>query len=172
MSKEPINPKCKCGIPYQDIRKFKWGMKLLKTITEFEVYVCEKCKSYWYQDTIPKNAKEYAYKTFDKYCRGNRLPTPEQIEKFKKLYPNSYSKIDLDKYRRGEIRDYHPLFYDFYAEHMREVISNRDREVEELLGESEALQKKLVHLQNEINRLRFKQAENEYKLDLLQKKFL
>ena len=68
-------------------------------------------------------------------------------------------QIDIEKYRRGKIpRWNHPLFYKFYAEHMKEIIEKRNKEIEKLLGVKKANEVKLESLEFEIANIRLKQS--------------
>lgn len=167
-----LRPACKCGKEYTDIRTFRWGRRLLCNYTEFSIHVCDKCRCYWYDDSLPLEAKQYAFDTFDWFPEGHRLPSPDTIRQHRETYPESYPELDLGKYERGEISDRHPDFYEFYAEHLQEEISRRNTAMEELSRQIRELGAEMARAQETIVALSMKRLECANTLARLAKTFV
>jgi hypothetical protein len=154
----PHDPSCRCGRTYPKPRTFSWGSKLFGNRIEFQVFVCDSCRSYWYSPTIPKRAKQYAFETFDRLHRKNRLPSPATIREYRRTRPDAYRDLDLEAYERGELRDYHSLFYCFFAEHITADIDRRDHQIEEVEHEISELAFTIREAELHLARLREKQG--------------
>ena len=166
------HPRCKCGKEYADIRKFKWGLSLLRNRVEFSVFVCDLCRCYWYDDSIPLKAKQCAFDAFDWFPEGHRLPPPSAIREYRRLHPESYPDIDLEKYERGEISNRHPLYYEYYAEHAREEVSARNAEIEEFQRKLAAAGAEIAKAQEVISSLSLKRLGYMRAMEQLARKFI
>lgn len=165
-------PFCLCGDAYPKPRSFKWGSKLLRNRLEFEVFVCEACHCYWYHPAIPRRAKQYAFETFDRLHQKNRLPAPAMIREYRRTRPNAYGKLDIEAYERGEIPDFHPLYYRFFASHIASELEEREREMEKVQNTLCELESRIIQAKEELSWLRQQKRTAQTVMDSLLTKFV
>lgn len=166
------HPVCKCGTPYPEPREFKWGSKLFRTLAKVQVYVCDDCMSYWFSSSTPQDLKKYAFKIFDQYNLENRLPTPDIIRQYKINQPEAYHDIDVEAYERGEVSNLHPLYYQYYAEHISSEINERHTKIEKTNRAIKTIEDDIISQKSKLATNKARLAKYKSELSKLEKYFL